>query len=80
MKINRFGHVIITPTAIKVEGFLIEREPLDPTDATEEQLLLGFAIKWAQDRMAAELKKAVFDVFRRLAIQKKAGAKPGASN
>ena len=60
MKINKVGEVIITDTMIKVEGWNVECEPGDPSDATPGQLLLAFAIKWAQDRMKTELVKAVF--------------------
>lgn len=70
MKINRFGQVIIEKETIRVEGWLIEREPADPLDATEEQLLLGFATEWALARMKAELLNAKFDVFRQLARTK----------
>lgn len=64
MKIVTFGQVIIGCDAIKVTGWNVMREPGDPKEATTEQLILGFAIHWAQQRMSDEVKKAVFDVFR----------------
>lgn len=67
MKIHQFGTVILTEGPVKVEGWHIEREPADPIEATEEQLLLGFAIKWAQERLTIATNAAILDVFRKAA-------------
>jgi hypothetical protein len=66
MIINKFGVVIIEKDAIKIEDWQVERESGDPTDATSEQLLLGYATDWALKRLKDELSKAAFDVFRNL--------------
>lgn len=72
MLIKRYGKVIIEQDRIRVEDWLVDREPdKDPEDATNEQLLLGLAIVWARERFETEVKKAVFDVFRDLAKQKR---------
>jgi hypothetical protein len=55
MKVNRYGAVIIVDKDVRVEGWLVEREPSDPVDATPEQLLLEVAIPWAQNRMNAAI-------------------------
>jgi len=65
MKINKFGAVTLTEGPVKIEGWNIEREPDDPKDATDEQLLLGFAIHWAHEKLREATKQAAFDVFRK---------------
>lgn len=77
MKIHRYGTVTLRENLSPlIEGWNIEREPEDPTDATDEQLLLGFAITWAKQRFEAALNMAVLDVFRKkqmvIAAQSKA--------
>jgi hypothetical protein len=61
MKINKHGAFIMTENAVRVEGWLVEREVTDPADATTEQLLLEVAIPWAQKKLnetiANELRK-----------------------
>lgn len=64
MKINKYGVVILTEGQPRIEGWNIEREPNDPKDATDEQLLLGFAIKWAEERFRVAVNSQVLDVFR----------------
>lgn len=66
MKIHKYGTVTLRENLPPlVEGWNIEREPDDPKDATEEQLLLGFAITWAKQRFEAAVNMAVLDVFRK---------------
>lgn len=77
MKIHKFGTVILTEGPVKVDGWNVEREPEDPIDATTEQLLLGFAITWAKERLTAATNDAILDVFRAAAKQKKSEAMPG---
>lgn len=74
MKIQKYGTVILTTGPVKVDDWIVEREPDDPKDATDEQLLLGFAVKWAQERLTVALNSAILDVFRKQAIQKLAAA------
>jgi hypothetical protein len=71
MKIIKYGTVILSEGPVRVEGWNVEREPEDPTDATDEQLLLGFAIYWAQQRFQAAVASAQMDVFRDLAKKKR---------
>jgi hypothetical protein len=67
MIVHRFGAVILTKGKVQVEGWNIEREPdKDPADATDEQLLLGYAVNWALETLKAELKKTAYDVFRNM--------------
>jgi hypothetical protein len=73
MRIHAFGTVTLREDQPPlIEGWNIEREPEDPADATDEQLLLGFAITWAQKRFQAALNMAILDVFRREQEKKKA--------
>lgn len=66
MKIHKYGTVTLRQDGPPlVEGWNIEREPEDPTDADDGQLLLGFAITWAQERFRHALNSAVLDVFRK---------------
>jgi len=65
MKINKFGTVILTEGPVRVEGWNYSREPEDPVDATDEQLLLEFAIPWAQERLRKATNGAVLDVMQR---------------
>lgn len=72
MKIHKYGVVILSEgQPIRVEDWLIEREPEDPADATNEQLLLGFAIHWAKQKFDAAYNSAAMDVFREMAKNKK---------
>jgi hypothetical protein len=70
MKITRYGTVILTEGPVRVEDWLVEREPEDPTEATTEQLLLEFAIPWAQGRLQDTVNSAMRDVFREAVNQK----------
>jgi hypothetical protein len=70
MQIKKFGVVILTNGPVRVEDWLVEREPSDPIDATNEQLLLDFAITWAERRFDAALQDAA-----RKALAKKLFAK-----
>ena len=74
MKITRYGHVILTPETVRVEGWLVERESTDPpeSEATNEQMLLEVAIPWAQKR----LNDAVMQNLRRISKEKKAAQNP----
>ena len=75
MKIDKWGTVTFTESNVLVEGWLITREPeVDPADATNEQLILGFAIVWAKSKFEEALKDAKMDVFRKM-IQKQIDAK-----
>lgn len=65
MKIHQFGTVTLTTGPVKVEGWNIEREPEDPIEATDEQLLLGFAVRWAQEQLTKAMNAAILDVFRK---------------
>jgi hypothetical protein len=67
MKIIKYGVVILTEGPVRVEDWVVEREPDDPKDATEEQLLLGYAIHWAQQKFDAAYNSAAMDVFRKTA-------------
>jgi hypothetical protein len=71
MKITRYGAVIITQKKIGIEGWLVEREPTDPPDATTEQLLVGVATEWALNQLQMELMKAGFAAMQEKAAEKK---------
>jgi hypothetical protein len=70
MKVIKHGIVILSEGDVHVEGWLVEREADDPEDATNEQLLLGFAVNWAQERFNAALNNASMDVLRALVKRK----------
>ena len=74
MKIHKYGTVTLTEGPVNIEGWNIQREPDDPKDATDEQLLLGFAVTWAQERLTAATNSAALDVFRDAAKKKKLDA------
>lgn len=59
MKIHKYGVVIVTEGPIKVEDWVIEREASDPEGATENQLILAFAIPWAQQKFRVAVNQAV---------------------
>jgi hypothetical protein len=70
MKINQYGAVIFIENAVRVEGWLVEREESDPVDATTEQLLLEVAIPWAQ----AKLNNAIMGELRKISKMRKEAA------
>lgn len=71
MKIIRHGVVIFTQGDIKIEGWNIEREPSDPADATDEQLLLAYAIHFAQEKFKSAMQGATMDLIRALFLKQK---------
>ena len=67
MKINQYGKVVITRDGVEVSGWLVERDPkVDPSDATNEQLLAGYAANWALAKLKQELQRAAYNVFREM--------------
>ena len=70
MKIHKYGTVILTEGRVLVDGWNVEREPDDPQEATNEQLLLGFAIHWAKQRFDAALNEASMVAFRKMILDK----------
>ena len=64
MRIIKYGVVILSEGDVRIEGWLMEREADDPEEATNEQLLLGFAVDWAQKRFNVALNNASMDVLR----------------
>ena len=69
MKINRYGAVILTQTAIRIEGWRVEREETDPSDATNDQLMLGTVTDWALTQLKMELAKLQFAAFQQKAAE-----------
>jgi hypothetical protein len=71
MKIHKFGTVTLHADSpvVTVEGWNVEREDVDPADASDEQLLLAYAIYWAKDRfdkaLTTETIKQVREIIRR---------------
>jgi hypothetical protein len=52
VKIVQYGTVTFSQDQpVDVRDWIVEREPEDPADATPEQLLLAFAIHWAQEKL-----------------------------
>ena len=72
MIVNQYGVVILTPTRVRVEGWTVEREPSDPADATTEQLILEFAIPWAQHK----LNQAIGQNLQRISKSRKTAKNP----
>jgi len=80
MKIHTYGTVTLRQDqGPLIEGWQVEREPSDPEDATNEELLLGFAIHWARERFTAAVNHASMDVFRAIA-NRNAAKKPETLN
>ena len=59
-----------------IEGWLVERTPEDPEDATMEQLLLAYAIHWAKAKFDEAYKSAAMQVLVKWS-QMKAAAEAG---
>ena len=71
MRIIKFGSITFREgQAPNVHDWVVEREDADPANATLEQLLLGFAITWAQQQLTRATNSAVLDVFRENAKKK----------
>ena len=69
MKITKYGVVVLTQTqGIKIEDWHVEREDSDPSDASDEQMLLETVIPWAQRK----LNDAILQNLKRIAREKKA--------
>lgn len=64
MRIVKYGTVILTEGPVRVEDWLVEREPEDSPDLTTEQLLLGFAVPWALGRLREAVNSAALDMIR----------------
>lgn len=76
MKIITYGSVTFQHSGpIKIEGWNVEREPSDPVDATDEELLLDLVITWAKEMLRKSVNRAVMDV----AAQRQSGAMPGSA-
>ena len=58
MRITRYGHVILTPETVRVEGWLVEPEATDPPDESPEQTLMWTVAKWALAQLQMEILKA----------------------
>lgn len=69
MLVKQHGVVIFTQGDIKVENWQIEREPDDPKEATDNQLLLAYAVHFAQEKFAqamqGETKKLIQQLVQR---------------
>lgn len=64
MKILKYGEITFREgQGPDVHGWDVMREDSDPPDATNEQLLLGFAIHWAQKKFQVAMNQAVMDIF-----------------
>jgi len=60
MRIHQYGSILFEASgAIGIDGWVIEREPDDPVDATNEQLVLTGAIRWAQKRLQTAILESV---------------------
>lgn len=70
MRVNKYGVVILTEGAVRVEDWEVEHEDSDPADATMGQLLLEFAIPWAQNK----LNDAIRDELRKVSKMRKDAA------
>ena len=70
MIITKVGNVILGDGPIRVENWLVQREPSDPPQATTEELLLALAAEWALDKLQkavqSESIKALLKESRRI--------------
>lgn len=64
MIVEKHGFVRVEKGNIAVEGWMVKREASDPVDATEEQMLLHYAAKWALARLQEAVTQAALDVIR----------------
>ena len=70
MKINKFGTLtFVEGEGPRIEGWVVERTPEDPEDATMEQLLLGFVLHWGQKKFEAACQSAAILALRELAAK-----------
>ena len=70
MIIKKYGTVTFTEGDIKIDGWLIEREDSDPADATNEQLLLAYAIHWAKEKFSQAVQGATLNLMRQMKLVK----------
>lgn len=70
MKIVKYGTVTFTEGDIKVDGWEIQREDSDPTEATNEQLFLAVMLNWAHEKFRQAEQGVILDLMRRLALNK----------
>lgn len=62
MKVDKYGAVIIDDSAqIRIEGWVFHRDSDDPIDATDGELLLGFAAQWALKKLQQAVAEAAID-------------------
>ena len=71
MIVTKYGTVTLTEGPVKIEGWEVQPELNDPTDATPEQMLLEVVIPWAQKKLNA----AILANLQRVSKEKKAQAK-----
>jgi len=79
MKAIRTGNVIVTPDIIRVEGWEVAREPSDNPNVESEQLLVELAVKWALDRLQAEVDRAKAEYIKRIVAEQYVEAKKNPS-
>ena len=77
MKIHKYGTVMLHADSpvVTVQGWNIEREDSDPKDASDQQLLLAYAIYWAKDRFEKALTTETIKQMREI-IRQQHEAKP----
>lgn len=76
VKINQYGSVIISETGVDIRDWNASFDDAEITDATPEQLLLEFAIRWGRKK----LEDAVQDAMLKLVKDKIKTAKPAIRN
>lgn len=74
MIITKIGNVIIGDGPIRVENFLVQREPTDPPHAKTEELLLGLAVEWALDKLQKAVNSESVNALRKESKRLKAEA------
>lgn len=58
MIVTKIGNVILGDGPIRVENWLVQREPTDPPQAKTEELLLAHAAEWALKKLQAAVNDA----------------------
>ncbi len=70
MIVTKLGNVILGDGPIRVDNWLVQREPTDPPQAKTEELLLAHAVEWALDKLTkavnSESVKALLKESKRL--------------
>lgn len=74
MIVTKIGNVILGEGPIRVENWLVQRDPTDPPEAKIEELLLAHAAEWALKKLQAAVNDASVQAILKESKRLKAAA------